>query len=46
MKLFTRRPTHTIDRDELKVVIMSCGPDPAPAEVADVVCAWLGDDRG
>ena len=37
MKLINRRrPTHTpIDRDEIKAVVMTCGPDPAPAEVAD-----------
>ena len=29
------QPTHYIDRDEIKAVVMTCGPDPAPAEVAD-----------
>jgi hypothetical protein len=43
MKLINRRrPTHTpIDRDEIKAVVMTCGPDPAPAEVADAVCAYI-----
>ena len=30
-----------IDRDEIKAVVMTCGPDPAPAEVADAVCAYI-----
>lgn len=30
-----------IDRDELKAVVMSCGEDPAPAELADVITVWL-----
>lgn len=34
----TRTP---IDRDEIKAVVMTCGPDPAPAEVADAVCAYI-----
>ena len=30
-----RRPTHTpIDRDEIKAVVMTCGPDPSP-DLAD-----------
>ena len=28
-------------RDEIKAVVMTCGPDPAPAEVADAVCAYI-----
>jgi hypothetical protein len=42
MRIRRTKPTPApIDRDELKAVIMSCGPDPAAAEVADAVVAHL-----